>query len=361
MSILQRYLARRLARATSLTLLALLGVFVFLSLIDQLEDAGASGYGIGYALRYVALTVPRLVYELLPIAATIGGMTTLALLGRSRELDIIRLAGVSNYTLAALLGKAALLIALFSALVGELLAPASEKQLRHHHSMAQSEYDGAPAAPGFWAREGNSFINMRSILPNNGVGGVHIYEFDARARLRNSITATGGRYEDGRWLLENVRKTTIAGDEIKQQHYRQAAWESSINPGLVELAQLDPSHLPAWRIHRSIRFLTVNSQNAAPYERALYAKLVRPFTIIALIMLAAPLVPAGNGTRAPGRHVFKGVLAGIMFYYLDSAVGHIGIVYGVSPLFCAVMPTLLLCALIAVLLRRAQGAPTSRV
>ena len=351
MTIAQRYLIRQLVRVTGVALLALLGLFTFLSLIDQLEDAGAAGYGIAHAIGYVGLTMPRLVYEILPVAATIGGMATLALLSRRHELDVLRLAGVSDYALAAMLGKSALALALFSVLVGEVIVPVTEKQARYQRSMAQEKHIAARAAPGFWAREGDSFINVRKMLPGGSAGGIRIYEFDGQARLRNSITAASGRYDNGRWLLEDVQKTMISAGGVERRHYRQAAWQSSLNPGLIDLALIDPHHLPAQKIHSGIRFLRANSQSAAPYEQALYGKLVRPFTIIALVMLAAPLVLVARGA-APGRHVFHGALAGVTFYYCDSASGHIGAVYGISPLLSAVTPTLLLYALVAVLLRR---------
>ena len=52
---------------------------------------------------------------------------------------------------------------------------------------------------GFCARDGNSFINIRKILPGNGIEEIYIYEFDDEDRLRNSIFANNARYIDDRW------------------------------------------------------------------------------------------------------------------------------------------------------------------
>ena len=58
---------------------------------------------------------------------------------------------------------------------------------------------------------------------------------------------------------------------------------------------------------------------------------MRPFTILALVILSIPLVAARKHSDGLGQHVFAGALAGVVFYFVNSASGHIGIVYGVNP------------------------------
>ena len=97
-----------------------------------------------------------------------------------------------------------------------------------------------------------------------------------------------------------------------------------------------------WNLSESIRILRANSQSTATYEQAFYGKLVRPFTILAMIILSIPLVAARNRSDGLGQHVFTGALIGVIFYFADSASGHIGIVYGVHPIISSSVPTLLL-------------------
>ena len=69
MKIIQRYFIVNLVWMTALALAALVGIFAFLSLIDQLEGSGQGNYDTYQAITYVILTLPRLAYEILPIAA----------------------------------------------------------------------------------------------------------------------------------------------------------------------------------------------------------------------------------------------------------------------------------------------------
>lgn len=342
MRILQRYFIANLVWTTFLSLTVLVGIFAFLSLIDQLEDAGQGNYDTYQAVMYVVLTLPRLAYEIIPIAAMIGGMTSLALLARNSELDIIRLSGVSEVTLAGLMGKSALVIVLFSIFVGEFVVPTSEKKARYQRSIALTEQVAMRTKYGFWARDGNSFINIRKILPGNLIEEVYIYEFDDQDRLRNSIFATNARYVNDRWVLEDVERTVIDSSGVKREQYRRAAWESWVDNDLINLVIINPLYMSFWNLSSSIRVLKSNSQDTATYEQAFYAKLIRPFTIIAMIVLSIPLVAAHHRGGGLGQHAFSGALIGVIFYFLNSASSHIGIVYGIHPFISAAAPTLVL-------------------
>lgn len=342
MKIIQRYFIANLVWTTFLSLAVLVGIFAFLSLIDQLEDSGQGNYGTYQAVIYVILTLPRLAYEIIPIAAMIGGMTSLALLARNSELDVIRLSGVSEYSLAVLMGKSALVIVLFSIFVGEFVVPASEKKARYQRSIALTEQVAMRTKYGFWARDGNSFINIRKILPGNVIEDIYIYEFDDQDRLRNSIFANFARYVDDRWVLEEVERTVFDGTGVTREQYRRAAWESWVSDDLINLVIINPLYMSLWNLSNSIRVLKSNSQNTDSYEQAFYAKLIRPFTIIAMIVLSIPLVAARYRKGGLGQHAFSGALIGVIFYFVNTASGHVGIVYGVHPFISASIPTLVL-------------------
>ena len=356
MKIVQRYFVVNLMWTTALALIILTGIFAFFSLIDQLEDAGQGNYDSYEAITYVLLTVPRLAYEIMPIAAMIGGMACIALFSRNRELDIIRLAGVSEYALAGLLAKAALVIALFAVFIGEFVVPASEIKARYQRSIALTEQVAMQTKYGFWARDGNSFINIRKILPGNLIEEIYIYEFDARDRLRSSIIAENARYIDDRWIMEGVDRTIINDSGIARARHARAAWESSVDDGLLNLVIINPLYMSIWNLSGSIRLLKSNAQSAAAYEQALYGKLVRPFTILGMVILAIPLVALRKQGDGLGQQVFTGALVGVIFYFINSAAGHIGIVYDVHPFISSTVPTLLLYLLVLRLFYRWRPA-----
>jgi hypothetical protein len=89
--ILDHYIALTLIKVTLLVLFSLVLLFSFFALVDQLDDTGRGNYGVWQAITFVFLTTPRLTFELFPIAAVIGSMTTLGMFAKNSEVTGLRI------------------------------------------------------------------------------------------------------------------------------------------------------------------------------------------------------------------------------------------------------------------------------
>lgn len=352
MRILQRYLTVSLLWTTLLALFVLVALFSFFSLIDQLEETGRGNYGVLQAVTYVLLTMPRLAYELFPIAAVIGAMSVLGILAQSSELAVIRTSGVSQFQLGILLARGGLLLVVMAVLIGEVVAPASEERAQNMRSIALTKQITLKSKYGFWSRDGNSYVNIRKVLPGNRVEQIYIYEFDEDKRLRSSIRAKRASYEQDQWRLEQIEQTILDGDSIRKRTLKRAAWESLLNPEMINLVIVQPQYLTIWGLFRYIHYLKQNAQSSLRYEQALWIKLIRPVSIVAMILLAVPLVRGHSRSTAIGQRVFIGALIGVVFHILNQASGHVGVVFQVAPVVSAALPTLVLALIVASLLRK---------
>ncbi|MBI2993945.1 MAG: LPS export ABC transporter permease LptG [Gammaproteobacteria bacterium] len=352
MKIIQHYVTINLLWTTMLALAVLVALFSFFSLIDQLEDAGRGNYGVLQAATYVLLTMPRLAYELFPIAAVIGSMSTLGIMAQNRELEVIRTSGVSRIQLTVVMAKAGGVMVALALVVGELVAPVSEEHAQQLRTIALTQQITLKTKYGFWARSGNSYVNIRKVLPGNQVEQIYIYEFDNEDRLRSSTRALRATYENRQWRLNGIEQTVIDRDSVTRRKMRQAAWVSLLHPEMINLVIVQPQYLPIWGLSRYIGFLRQSAQNSRVYEQALWIKLVRPVTIIAMVLLAVPLVRGHSRYTAIGQRVFVGALIGVGFHIVNEASGHIGVVYELSPALSAAVPTLALLAMLVWMLRR---------
>jgi lipopolysaccharide export system permease protein len=352
MRIIDRYIASLLLKTTFIALLVIVALFAFLSIIDQLEATGRGDYDTFKALQYVMLTIPRLAYELLPIAAVIGGMTTLGIMSRNSELAVIRTSGISRFRLAYAMGKGGIYIILVAIIIGEFIAPYSEQKAQHLRSVALTEQITLKSKHGFWSRDGLSFINIRKILPGDRVEDIYIYEFDNTNRLRTSIHAKYAEYVNKQWLLEGIEQTIIQDKQVSIEWLEQAAWDSLLNPDVINLVTIKPQYLTFWDLFNYISYLKKNQQNSMRYEQALWRKFINPFSIILMIILAIPLVKSNSRMMAIGQRVFIGCLAGIVFHLLNQIAGQLGVVYAINPAVSVISPTILLAILTIWLLRR---------
>lgn len=352
MVLIDRYLASTLIRTTALVLFVLMVLFAFFSLIDQLGDTGRGAFTVYNAFEYVVLTMPRTVAELFPIAAVIGAMTTLGLLARNSELTVIRAAGVSRTRLLAGLLKGGLLLVLAAVIISEGIAPYAEQAAQQRRSLALSSQISMDSRYGFWVRDGDSYINIRKMLPNDEFRDVFIYEFDGDNRLRTSTHAQQAAYRDGKWHLSDLEQTVIDERRIEKRIINKAVWQSRLNPDVINLVIVEPNYLGVFELRHYIDYLAENNQNTLRYRQALWSKIVYPFSILVLIALAVPLVKTEARSGAIGQRIFIGTLIGILFHIFNQAMMHLGVVFRLNPAFSTVLPSAIVFILTLWLIRR---------
>src|SRR5574343_1714865 len=127
LNLYQRYLIRETFAAVFLVLAAFLALFAFFNFIDELRSVGKAGYTVFHAAVFVALSLPGLIYELIPIATLIGTLYALSNLARHSEITVLRASGLATRDLLMTLFRVAGLLALLTFLVGEGLVPYSER------------------------------------------------------------------------------------------------------------------------------------------------------------------------------------------------------------------------------------------
>jgi len=350
MKILDRYIALTLIKISLLALFSLVLLFSFFALVDQLDSTGRGNYGVWQALYYVFLTVPRLSFELFPIAAVIGSMTTLGMFAKNSELAVLRTSGISQLRFAWSLCKGTAILICISLFVGEIISPYSEETAQHMRSVALSEQITLKTKYGFWSRDGHSFVNIRKILPGDRVEGIYIYEFDDDDKLRTSTFAKRAEYKDEQWVLEDIQQTEITDQGVNVKQMNLATWEALLSPDVINLIIIKPQFLSFIDLYDYISYLRINGQSSVIYEQALWSKIINPFAIIVMVLIAVPLVKSYSRMTAIGQRVSLGCLLGIIFHIVNQIAGYMGIVYNLNPALSVTFPTLFMLGVIGWLL-----------
>jgi lipopolysaccharide export system permease protein len=310
------------------------------------------GYRLTDALVYVSLSLPRFAYQLFPIATLIGALVGLGSLASRSELVAMRAAGVSIGRIVGASMLGGLVLAAAAVLVGEGLAPIAEQEGMRLRSEALSGQVTLATPYGFWARDGDTFVSIREILPGTVLRGIDIYQVDEGRHLTLATRAAGARYADGAWVLEDVARSRVSPDGIEVERLAREDWASRISPSLLEVVVVQPQMLPIWGLYRYIRYMQANDQDAGPYEVVFWGKVVQPFLILAMIFVSIPLLLGSSRTSGTGTRIFIGITAGIVFYLLSRTFAYLSLVYGLSPVAAAFTPPLLFLAAAIWVLRR---------
>ena len=339
MSVLQRYIAKTILASTLLVLAVLLGLYTFMDFITELDDLGKGQYQITDIAAYMALSMPKRIYELLPIAALLGSVLGLGNLASQSELVAMRAAGVS----VAQINKAVMIVAIclmaIAVIIGEVLRPSAEQKAREVQSVAQTGTVGSRSDHGFWTRDGLHFNHIKQILPDGRFSGISIYEFDPKNRLRIITTAEQAEYEEDSWTLSNVVQSTIDDEGVRVRSVEHARWKSQLNPGMVNIVVVPPEFLPVWGLLEYVSFLKQNHQAVEQYQMAFWMKIMMPISSAVMVFLAVPFIFGPLRSAPVGGRILAGALVGIGFHLFNQSFQHLGLVFGVLPWLAAAFPT----------------------
>ena len=351
MMLLDRYLARAVIIGTVVTLAVLLPLLGFFLLADELNALDGANYRFVDALWFVTLSLPRYAYQVFPIATLIGALVGLGQLAASSELVAMRAAGVSigRIVLGAMLGG--LLLAVAAVAVGELVAPPAEQRALTLRQQAQHGDDVAMTSGGLWARDGDTFVNIRELRPGAELRDIYISEVKG-TELVSATRAERATFRDGGWVLQDIERSLISRERVRVERLPEAGWSSLLRPALLKVIVVEPQALSVWGLYRYIRFMRGSGQDAGRYEVALWGKLVQPLLILAMIFVAIPVLLGSARSSGTGIKVFVGIVIGIAFYLVSRSFAFLSLLYGLSPAVAALAPLVLFVGAALVVLRR---------
>lgn len=363
--------------AVAFVALAFLSLWFFIDFIDQLADMGEGGYTVWVAAAYSLLLVPGHFYEVSPIAVLIGTIYTLARMAQASEYTILRTGGLGPSRALSLLATLGLMFAVFTFLVGDYLAPFSERQASTLHAI----YRGGLkfAGSGAWLKDRATLpdgsrhsysINVGSAGPRTLLHDVRIFEFDADGRLLRRIAAATAQVEpDNRWALKNVTVThwgvaAAAGgaappapqdpaaraaaavpdataQEVPEEKLAELDFHSSLSASAVAAADSSIGTMSTFDLARYIGHLSENEQAAQTYQIQFWKRALYPFACVVMIGLALPFAYMHARAGGVSLKAFGGIMLGISFVLLNNVAGYLGVLRNWTPWMVSAAPSAL--------------------
>jgi len=341
MNLLTRYLGREIYLGIGVVFLALIMLFSFLDLIHELNAMGQGQYHLGYVLLFVILTIPGHIYELFPVAVLIGTIVALVQMAASSELTVFRSSGASLWQMVGAIFKIALPLVVLSFVCGEFLAPPSERMAQQLRLKAQNaQVSLKEFRSGVWVKDERSFVNVKNLMPDTSLSNIDIYQFDETYHLQSITSAKRANFIDaGRWQLQDVLETRFSkeGTSINVQPLQE--WHSALNPGIFSVLLVVPEQMSAWDLYQYAEHLRDNHQRSARYEIAMWNKLVYPFTLLVMMLLALPFASYHRRAGGVGAMIFVGIVLGLLFHFAGQLFASLGALNDWHPFISATAMT----------------------
>ena len=352
MNLLNRYLAREIYASIALVFAALLMLFAFLDFIHELSVMGYGKYSLGYVLLFVILTIPGHIYELFPVAVLVGTILALVQMASRSELTIYRASGASTAQMLVALCKIALPMIIISFLCGELLAPPSERMAQKLRLQAMNSQVSLQAfRSGVWVKDDHSFVNVKSVMPDTSLSDIDIYNFDQTFHLQTIVSAKRASYvQPGKWMLGEVLQTSFVKSGVTIQSAQTQEWPSALTPGILSVMLVVPEQMSAYDLYKYAAHLKENKQRSARYEIAMWNKLVYPFALLVMMVLALPFASYQRRSGGVSGMVFMGIVLGLVFHFTGRLVASLGALNDWYPLLSATAMTGLFLLIGAVML-----------
>lgn len=354
MRILDLYIGKLLVRHVMVTIVVLVGLFTFVSFVDELGDLDKGRYGILQIFQYIILLIPKTLYEVFPMAALIGSILGLSTLARDSELVVMRAVGISVLRIVLSVVKVGLVLAVVAMILGEVVSPYTETKAQQVRLGAMQSDIRQEDDFGVWMRDDNTYVNIGEVLPNLTLLKIKIFEFDERNFLRFLSTAEEGEYQlgDRRWLLKGLRRTMIDDDSSAADEVNAAYWTTGVDPNILRVFRIEPEQLSLWQLDQYIDHLGENRQDTSGYELVFWSKIITPFATIVMLILAVPFVFKESRSGSLGKSLFLGIMVGLAFFIMNKAFGYFVTIFSIPPILGAALPTIIVCAIAFFMIKR---------
>ena len=214
MNHLTKYLAGATLTGAALVLMALLAISMFLGFLGELDHVGKGNYSLGMAFLTVLLEMPALAYEMLPLAALIGGLMGLGALASGSELIVMSAAGMSLWSIGRAVALAGTLLASAAFVLGDWVAPwaSLESEVVRYQSISGARWDANKQ--DIWFRDGNRYVNVSKLAQERVNGRITTFDVDSDGKFSQIAVAASADIEGKRWFLNDWRGVGFRRDEV---------------------------------------------------------------------------------------------------------------------------------------------------
>ena len=322
------------AAALSSMLVVLVCFYVLTTLFAMVEELGREqqAYGAVEALRFVLYTSPRRIYELSPYVIFLGALIGLGTLAGNSEITVLRAAGTSLWRIFGALAIPVMGASLAATAIGEYAAPRLDAAGEAVRSRALQD-SSTIRLEGYWHRRGSVYTRVDALGADGELIGVNQFDLQ-RERLRAASRAESAVFDenDDLWRLMDVRSTHIGEDGTTVDAEDQTAWRSDVDPQLLAArALVDPRKLSIGDLRVQIQRLDRERLSADTYRIALWGKLLQPLAALGLSLLAVGLVVGPLRESGMGARLTVGVIAGLIFKYLQDLLAPASVVFDIPP------------------------------
>jgi lipopolysaccharide export system permease protein len=345
MKIKDRYIANTLLTYSIVVLSVWLSIYSFFNFLAELNNVGAVNYTILEAFKYIILKLPEVAYDQVSPVILLGCVLGMGHLATTGQLIILRASGISILKITWFTLKNAMIFLIFITMIGELVAPTLSIFAENERSNALGQNSVSSSQDGFWIRDGDNFINVKNNVDGSVFNDITVIEVNNESNKIERVVNSQSAIFDGQNI--NMESTNIFSidstnllDNIDLKELNLYKKRVTFDQDLIDSLEKEPKDLTTFTILKQIQFLKHNKLRAEVFEIELYKRLVKPITLITMILLAMLFIFGSTRDATLGRKIFFGVAIGLSFELISRIGGALALSFDFNPLLSTFLPAI---------------------
>ena len=286
--------------------------------------------------------MPEVVYKQASPIILLGCVLGMGYLATTNQLVVLRVSGNSVLKLTALTIRTALIFVIMIIAFGEFFAPIASEEAEKSRAKALGQ-NFIVSQEGFWIREGGNYFNVGNNIDGKLFTDVTIIEVNSSNKITSVVKSENATFDGKSIKMNNTEIFSIDDaneiEDISSKEINSYNIPVSFDQDLIDSLKKEPDELTSWKIIKQIQFLSKNKLRSGIFEVELYKRLIKPITLIAMILLAMLFIFGSTRDVTLGRKIFFGVTLGLSFEMLSKIGGAMALSLDFDPLLSAVLPT----------------------
>jgi lipopolysaccharide export system permease protein len=344
MKIKDRYIANTLLTYSIVVLLVWLSIYSFFNFLAELNSVGVINYTILEAFKYIILQLPEVAYDQVSPVILLGCVLGMGHLATTGQLIILRASGISILKITWITLKNAIIFLILITAIGELVAPALTTYAENERSNALGQNSLSSSQDGFWIRDGDNFINVENNIDGTLFNGITVIEVNKSNKIKRVIKSNSAIFNGQSINMDKANifsiDSTNSFDDIASKERNLYKKRVTFDQDLIESLEKEPKDLKTFTIVKQIQFLRDNKLRAEVFEVELYKRLVKPITLVSMILLAMLFIFGSTRDATLGRKIFFGAAIGLSFELISRIGGALTLSFDSSPLLSTFGPAI---------------------
>jgi lipopolysaccharide export system permease protein len=175
--------------------------------------------------------------------------------------------------------------------------------------------------------------------------GVEVFQF-TQGKLSQVIQAERANYEEQGWVLQQVRIQSLGLARVSEQvAMERLLWQEErqeqtqihfpFEPETLQLMAQEKKNWSIVALTEQIEVLANNGMQTQILELALWRKFAHPISILAMLVIAVPLLLRAGRSASMGGRILMGIVIGLSFFLLNRVVGDMTALAELPPLVSA--------------------------